>query len=444
MATRINTRFLTRHALALCVYLLLCLIPMGISLLPPTPTSRGFWVELGVALGLVGVGMLGVQFVLTARFSSISRSLGHDAMLRFHRIVGTTAAVCVLAHPLVLIAAEPRYAGFFDPRTNLPRAVALSAVTVAIIAIIFLSFWRRRLTMSYEWWRLTHALLAGFIMLVALAHIFQVDHYSDPIHKKIAFIIVTAVPLALLAHIRLLRPWLNRKRPWRVDAVEEEIPRTWSVTLSPRDHPGFSFRPGQFAWVTFADTPMVLRQHPFTIASSAERPEHIRFSIKHLGDFTGSIGGIPVGSTAYLEGPAGNFIPPPETPGVVFLAGGIGITPALSIIRTAIDRDDQRRIHLFYATETLEKAAFRDELARAAETINLSVTHVPEKPPEGWTGPSGFINADTIREHLPPEAIEQHTFMICGPAPMMDAVESALLNLGVSRTRIRAERFDMV
>lgn len=444
MPRRNHIRTLTRQAIALIIFLALCLLPMGIALLHPTPQARGFWIELGVGLGLIAVGMLGVQFILTARFPSISLSLGQDTMLRFHRMAGTVAAVCVLAHPIVLIAAEPKFTSYFDPRDNLPRAAALSTVTVAVIAIIFLSFWRKRLTMSYEWWRLTHALLAGFIMLVALAHIFQVDHYSAPLHKKIAFIILCAVPLALLAHIRLLRPWLNRKRPWRVAEVRKEIDRVWTVTLTPESHHGFRFRPGQFAWITFNDSPMILRQHPFTIASSADKPQELRFTIKHLGDFTNTIADIRPGSTAFLEGPAGNFIPPPHTPGIVFIAGGIGITPAMALVRTALDRDDQRPIHLFYATETLEKAAFRDELAQAANAIDLTITHVPEKPPEDWSGPSGFIDADILREHLPNEAFEQYTFMICGPAPLMDAVENALLDLGVPRAHLQSERFDMI
>ncbi|MCC5821858.1 MAG: ferredoxin reductase family protein [Planctomycetes bacterium] len=426
------------------LYLGLCLLPLGVAVVGPLPPGRGFWVEFGVALGFVGVGMMAVQFVLTARYPAFSRSLGQDTLLQFHRVAGIGAAVCVLAHPVVLISADRSFAEFFDPRVNLPRAVALSSVTVAIVALILLSVWRSRFGLKYEWWRVSHGLLAAFAMVVAAAHVVMVDHYSEPLMKKAALVAIIGAPLAMLGHIRLVRPLMMRRRPWRVDSVRAERDAVWTVTLRPEGHDGMGFKAGQFVWLIFDKSPFDPRENPFTIASSAEKPGELRFTIKELGDFTGTVGRIEPGTTVYVQGPAGGFTVADGVPEVVLIAGGIGITPGMSIIRTALDRGEKRPIRLLYATSTLERATFREELAAADASDAVTVTHVPENPPEGWEGETGYIDRAMLGRLLTRATLGRAHFMICGPAPMMDAVEDALLELGVDRGRIRSERFDII
>lgn len=437
-----------RAASGVVLYLLLCLLPLVVACVGPLPPGRGFWVEFGVAIGFVGAGMMGVQFVLTARFPAFSMSMGQDTLLRFHRVAGMLAAGFTLGHPVVLIAADPGYASFFDPRVNLPRAGALTSVTLAIIGLIALSVLRPRLAIRYEWWRLSHGLLAAFIMLVAAAHVVMVDHYSEPLAKKAALVAVIGAPVLMFVHMRVVRPWRLWRRPWRVVSMEREIDRVWTVRLEPVGHAGVRFRAGQFAWVTFADSAFALRQHPFTIASDAGRPGSLSFTIKQLGDFTNQIGLIAPGSTAFVEGPAGNFVIPAGAERVVFVAGGIGITPAMAIIRTAVAAGTSRPFRLIYATRTLGNAPFRDELERlAAAHAWLTVHHVLEESPEGLglgvVEASGFVDEAVLRKLVSAEEFRAGVFMICGPVPMMDGVEGALLDMGVDRARVRSERFDM-
>ena len=69
--------------------------------------------------------------------------------------------------------------------------------------------------------------------------------------------------------------------------------------------------------------------------------------------------------------------------------------------------------------------------------------HVLERPPDGWEGEAGYIDAPILERHLPPR-YGRCQFFICGPGPMMDAMERALAGLGVPADRINTERFDMV
>lgn len=425
-------------------YVAACAAPMAIALVGPLPAGRGFWTEFGVALGFAGAGMMGAQFALTARVPALSRRIGQDTLLQVHRVAGIVATVLVLAHPAVLIAAEAGFAEFFDPRVNAPRAAALSTATLALLLLVGLSMMRSRLRIPYECWRTTHAALAALVMLIATAHVVMVAHYSRPWWRGAALVAVLGAPLGLLGWVRIVRPLAARSRPYRVAEVRRHREGVWTVALEPVGHESPAFEPGQFAWVTFGGSPLALRQHPFTIASSAERRDRIEFTIKALGDFTSTIGSIPVGSSAFVEGPAGSFGLPRGAPGAVLIAGGIGITPMASILRTMHDRGDPRPITLIYATRTLETADLADALGALGDRLDLRVVHVLEDPPPGWEGPTGRITRDLLARIIAPEALRTHSVLICGPDPMMDAAENAALALGVGRGRIHAERFSVV
>ena len=79
------------------------------------------------------------------------------------------------------------------------------------------------------------------------------------------------------------------------------------------------------------------------------------------------------------------------------------------------------------------------------QKLNLKVLHVLESPPEGWTGEKGFVNADILKRNLPadrrPNWVE---IFICGPGPMMNAVEKTLVQIGVPLGDFHSERFDLV
>ena len=75
--------------------------------------------------------------------------------------------------------------------------------------------------------------------------------------------------------------------------------------------------------------------------------------------------------------------------------------------------------------------------------LDLDVVHVLARPPADWTGETGYVTPEVLARHLPP-GHRRFQFFICGPEPMMDAAESALVELGVPAERVHTERFDMV
>jgi predicted ferric reductase len=440
---------LARAALWIVVYLALALAPMVVAYTGAAP-ARTFWIEVGVALGFVGLAMMAFQFVLTGRYHHIATTFGLDSMLQYHRQIGLVAFAFILAHPVILFLAEPAYLAFLDPRENLWRALSLSAATAALLLLVATSLWRISLGLSYEWWRVWHGVFSIGIMVVGAAHIVQVGYYVAEPWKQALFVGLSAVAVGLLLNTRLVRPWRMRRRPYRVVEVREEIRYeddvAWTLALRPDGHRGMRFRPGQFAWITLQETPFSLQQHPYSIASSAEdAPDLLEFTIKVEGDFSASVGEAEPGWSAFLEGPYGYFVPEPDPRcGCVMIVGGVGVTPCMSMLRTFADRADPRVVHLIYANIALEEVIFYGEIERMRERLNLSVTHVLEEPPEDWDGEEGLISKELLDRHIPPENRNGYEYFLCGPKPMMDIAEKALLELGIEQRRILSERFQMV
>ena len=427
----------------LLVFAGIALLPLVLAWFGARP-GRGWLTELGVGLGLVGLGLMVLQTWTSGREPPVARNLGADNLLHFHRHLGLFAVVMALAHPLVLFISDPDYLRYLDPRVDWMRAGALWALMGALVLIAVSSYFRQFLGLSYELWRLVHGLLALFILTAALGHTLMVDHHLAPMWKQAVLVILVGVAIYLLIHSRLVRPLCNRRRPWKLISVEPERGSTWTLTFEPIDHPGLDFEPGQYAWFSLGDSPLRLQQHPFSMACAAGS-HRVCFSANEAGDFTESLKHREPGTSAWIEGPYGSFVPDPDSDVDLFLvAGGIGITPMMSMLRTFRQRDDQRRIILLYANPDFEQAAFYEELESLQGELNLEVIHVVENPPpDDWTGESGLIDEALMDRYLD-RLDDPVQYMTCGPEPVMNQVESVLRSRGVDWRRIFSERFEIV
>lgn len=428
----------------LTLYLSILLLPIAIFMAVESPPSRGLGIELGVAFGFALLMIIVLQFLLSGRIGGVGAPFGIDVIVHFHRHAGILVLLFLVAHPLLLIVVDPEYLKFFDPRVNVLRAVFLSLAIVAMALLVVLSVWRTAFGLNYEWWRITHAALAAVVVCIGLAHAWQVGHYVQGIGKRGLLVGIGCAALSLLAYMRLIRPWQMRKRPFRVVDVRDEYGESSTIVLEPVGHRGMTFRSGQYAWLTLGKTPFTLQQNPFSFSSSDEAaPQRVEFTAKALGDFTRHLGEVEIGTTAYLEGAYGEFVLPADAPGAVFIMGGIGITPAISILRSARDKNDARSFLLIYGNTNRQEAVFQGELERLQQELDLRVVHVLAEPEPGWTGESGYIDEELLKRHLGHRE-RKFPIFVCGPEPMMDMVEKALLNLDVPLQHTRAERFNIV
>jgi predicted ferric reductase len=408
------------------------------------PPARGFWTEFSSAIAYVGLAMMGLQFGLTARFRYVTEPWGEDVIYHFHRLLSLIALGLVIVHPIILFMVDParlRLLNFFDAPA-VARWAALS--TYALIALVVMSLWRVQLGIRYETWHLAHILLAVVAIVAGTIHMVGWGFYLVDPRKRALWVALAIIWIGLLLYVRILKPLFILRRPYAVTEVRKERGDSWTLVMQPLRHPGFRFTPGQFGWLTIWGGPFQITGHPFSFSSSAECADgHVEMTIRNLGDLTSRIHEVPVGRRVYIDGPYGAFTIGNPADMHVLIAGGVGITPMMSMIRTLADRGDQRPVILIYGSRDWESITFREELETLKARLDLKVVHVLSDPPDGWQGESGFIDAETMMRHLPPP-YPAHEYFICGPNPMMDAVEKALGDMHVAVEKYHSERYDFV
>lgn len=430
-----------RAFLWLSVYVACALVPLGIALSGYLPQSRSFWIELGVAFGFISLAMFALQSLFSGRNAWVAPTYGMDNLINFHRQAALVALFFFFAHPITLILANPEFLDFLDPRVNFLRTLALTTAIFSMILIITSSLWRTYFKLNYEYWRALHALLALAIVFIGLVHAVQVSNYLEPLWKKVLLVVWIAAAMYLIIHSRAVRPWFIRKKPYRITDVKSEEDHSYTLKLEPVHGKRMPFIPGQFAWITIGNTPFSLQQHPFTIASGAHA-DHIAFTAKEEGDFTQTWKDIEAGTTAFLEGPYGSFTPEPGM-NLFLVMGGIGITPAMSMLRTMREEKDEKEAILIYCNVNQETIKFKKELEEMSKEIKLKVIHLLKEPPETWEGETGLLRPEILKKYLPSNP-ERFMYFACGPGPMMDITETGLRDLGVDWRLIYTERFNIV
>jgi len=437
--------YAVRGAVWVIVYLLFVLGPLFALLVGPLPPTRDFWTEFSVAIGYVGLAMMGLQFGLTARFRYVTEPWGEDVIYHFHRKISLIAVGLALAHPIILFVVRPELLALLNSIQAPWRARFAALSTYSLVALVVMALWRVQLNIRYETWHLSHIVLAVVAVAAGVAHMVGWSFYLTAPWKRELWIALTIFWIGLLVYVRIVKPLFMLRQPYRVAEVRKERGDTCTLVMQPDGHPGFRFSPGQFGWLTLWDSPFKITGHPFSFSSSAAVEDgRVEMAIRNLGDFTAKIPEVPVGQRVYLDGPYGAFTIDRNPADMhVLIAGGVGITPMMSIVRTLADRGDKRPVILLYGSKDWESITFREELEALEQRLNLKVIHVLENPPPGWTGETGFINTEVFGRHLPPPYAD-HEYFICGPNVMMDAIEKALGELHVPLAKYHSERYSFV
>lgn len=427
-------------------YVVLILLPLLILLMGDRPDPRGFWWDFSMGLGFAGIAMMGAQFALTARFRRATNPFGIDVLYYFHRILAIGAVAIILGHFVILYAGYQDALGDLNPLTARWELTAGRIALLCFLVLIVSSEFRKWLRLEYGLWRYMHVALAVLGFAAAVAHVLGVANYTAATDKRILWLLVTVSWMGLLAWVRIGKPVQQIRHPWRVVENNPERGDAHTLVLEPVGHDGLPlWKPGQFVWLTSRSSPFAVREHPFTIAGAPEDAPRVSLTIKEQGDFTAMVSEVKAGETAYLDGPYGVFSIDRhrKAPGFIFVAGGIGITPIISNLRSMAKRGDRRPATLFYCNPTWDEVVFRDELADLEQLLDLAVVHVLEDPPDNWQGEAGFLTREILARHLPPDRASRPCFL-CGPGPMVAAAQEGLTAEGVPDAALHTEMFEFV
>ncbi len=207
----------------------------------------------------------------------------------------------------------------------------------------------------------------------------------------------------------------------------------------------FTFAPGQF--LTFsADIEGKTVRRSYTIASPPTRNAYVEITVKHEegGLFSHYLHDkVAVGSTLQVRGPSGAFTFDGGTAdSIVLIAGGVGITPMMCVVRHLADMSWPGEIFLVLGIRSTEEFIFREELEflqRRWPKLHLAVSISARSEGTVWMGLEGPITRTTIAQAVP--RIEQRRVHLCGPPGMMQAIRQVLHELGVPPGQIKTEAF---
>ncbi|MGV8025370.1 MAG: ferric reductase-like transmembrane domain-containing protein [Anaerolineaceae bacterium] len=437
-----------KRILWLSFFVLLVFTPIGVLITGPAPSpSRSPWLDISVAMGFIGLALMAVQFALTARIKPLKEPFGSDLIYHFHRQISIASFFLILSHPIILFLIDSRYLRFLNI-FQAPWYGKLGVFSIVLLLFVVISAeYRKKLNIAYAFWKFWHGILTTLVVGAALIHIFLVGNYlSYPLERAI-WIGYTAAWLVLLCYTRIIYPLKLTHNKFSVASLREERGTSWTITLRSTHNKPLLFKPGQFAWLTIWKTPFSDTEHPFSISSSSERSDEISFTIKDLGKFTSTIKDLKVGQDVYVDGPHGAFSMDryPDTQKLIFIAGGIGITPIMSMLRSMLDRHDWRPVKLFYNNRDWDSVTFREEIAELEKKLDLQIIYTLEKPPQKWNGESGYLTESVLKKYLPQSWIQEDAqIFICGPQVMMDLVAKQCLNLGFQQRQIHYELFNLV
>lgn len=403
--------------------------PLAVRFATPASTLK----SLANIAALVGTAAFAVALVLGSRLRVVERLfLGLDRMYRAHRLLGLIAMGLVVLHVLLLMLSRALVSGASAWTLLTPGAgwrIFVGVVALAgLLAGLALALFAR---MRHEAFVRVHRSL-GVLFLLAGVHVFVVPGTkasSRPLTVYLA--LLTALALVAFARRSLLGRLLIRRHRYRVEGVNRLAPDAVEIVLA-SEAGRLPFQPGQFVFVRFAE--LGGEAHPFSITSAPDEAA-LRLVVKALGDHTRLLMDLPPGGSADLEGPYGAFshLAPAGSP-QVWIAGGIGVTPFLSMARS-LDGNGHE-IDLYYCTEAADQSYFLTELFEVADR-NPRVRVIPIRKAD-----LGHLSADDIQaasRNLPDKDI-----LMCGPPVMIRNLTGQFRARGVPRARIHYEDFSFL
>ncbi|MEJ3654208.1 ferredoxin reductase family protein [Actinomycetes bacterium KLBMP 9759] len=417
-----------------------------------TAPAEPLWTRLSVISGLFALSALVCAAVLPSRLRSLNRAFGIESVMEVHRFLGVVAAVLVLAHLACVVAADPTNVALLDVPRAPGRAVAAVGATVAIMLLIGAAVLRRRLRLSYEAWRWTHISLGGLVVVLSAAHVWGLDNVVRNAVMNLVLSILIATFLGVVVYRWIWRALLDPSTEFVVQEIRAESPTVSTLVLAPKavgtgrhsDSEAWTFAPGQFAWLRL-DRTITAEEHPFTIASSPHI-DRTEFTVRHDGDFTRTLRSLPPGSPVWVDGPHGAFTSDiGRCGGFVLIAGGVGITPMMSMLRAAADRGDRRPYRMIVVARSPEDLLFREELGFLRQSMDLAVTEVLRRPADGWDGHTGDLGVSLLSLVLSSVAHpDDLDYFICGAPRLVEDALDVLDVLEVPPARVHTELFDFV
>jgi predicted ferric reductase len=405
-------------------------------------SPAGALTAVGEIAALGGTYAALLQLLLMSRSPWLDQLFGMDRIAGWHRWLGFATLWLLVGHGAFTILGfslgdgSSFWGEAWTMATTYPFTLMAFVSLGLFVAVAVTSIRAARRRLSYETWYGIH-LYAYLAVILAVGHqlVVGADFAADPVARAywIALYLVVGVLILVFRFGQPIATSLRHRL--RIAAVVPEAAGVVSVYIGGRGLEALSVRAGQYFVWRFLTARGWWRAHPFSL-SAAPNGQYLRVTIKDLGDYTRELQALRVGTRVVVEGPYGVLTGARRRqPGVVLVAGGIGITPLRALLEELPAH--RGRLTLLYRARRWDDVVFRDELDELARLRGATVHYlVGRRGRELNRDPLGPAE---LRRLVPD--IARRDVYLCGPLPMMDAVRRHLGALRVPRSQIHLERF---
>lgn len=441
-----------KRLLWLLLYIVAAIIPSILYVVNAININSEVPFLLSGILGITSYFLLSVQFLLMSRPKLIDKYFSLDRLYRYHMFVAVIALIFAYIHDLLKGL-------YFDDSTqtligNISLIIFIAISVFSILLMINKLFFKIRiidwfrkllndtLKLKYETKVLIHniTVLAEIILFV---HVLMSSSVNSNIPLKIIIIIYFVVPLGLYLNHKIIKAHFNKNKKYVVSDIIRDAKNIVTIKFTHINGEVFDYLPGQFLYMRIYNPHIPKDEHPFTISSSPVEKEYVAATIKQIGDFTNSLSKVKVGDRAYIDGGFGSFsyLKTPSNKKLCFIAGGIGITPFLGMLRYMFTEEPDREVMLLWGVRDESEIICKYELEEYTSLLkNFKFIPIVSND-DTYEGEKGFIDTERLQKYS--NNIFEYDFYICGPPIMMEAQLNNLRKLGVPKENIHFERFSL-
>ncbi|AEV87872.1 oxidoreductase [Actinoplanes sp. SE50] len=393
----------------------------------------------GRITGLIGGYLLFIQLLMMSRVSWLEEWVGSRDLLRWHRWLGTSMLVAVLAHIVTIVYAYALQAdtGVVDQAwsviTTFPEMISATVATGLLVLLSFTSIRWLRTHLPYELWHLIH--LTGYLVLL-LGYGHQVATGADLSGRYASYFWpgLGALVIAALVWGRIVEPvWLNARHRFSVAEVVAEGANTFSIYIAAKNLDRLPAQAGQFMRWRFLNANGWWQSHPFSLSAAPNR-EWLRLTVTVAGGHTAKLGALRPGTPVWAEGPFGTFTAQRRTRRrALLIAGGSGIAP----IRALLEDMPPDTIVIYRASRP-DELVFRAELEELAEQRDAWVRYIVGSRTD--PGPQRLFTEAGLRGLVPD--VNRRDVYLCGPPGLVNAAVATLRQLEVPDSQLHLDPFE--
>lgn len=415
----------------------LVLLTIGVWLVQSPESLSNPFRALAKLSAFSALAFLCLNFLLATRARWLEGLFsGLDRAYAAHCTLGRMTLFWMLLHPLALtISLLGDSDGLMEalvPGINVYNTLGTFGLLLFLVLLLLTIVYR----LPYQRWLGSHRTMGAVLLLVTVHALGSGSDIAAHLPVAVWSVALSAVAFGAYLYTELLYKRLGPQAVMKVSAVRSYQSMT-EVVLE-QEAP-FDYRSGQFVFVSFAGV-SGKESHPFSISGRTERG--LRLSVKTAGDLTSALGSrLSVGQAAVVRGPYGRFGDKHSLwPGdAVWVAGGIGITPFLSMLQAEAEAGSDRKILLIWSYREHGELPYEEEVRSYLERLpGLTFVHWSSKE-------KGRVSGKDIAGMLGgTDPLGHRRFFICGPKPMMKALSAQLVELGVEPRDVVFEDFNLI